>query len=731
MVESEFGQASLMGRKLGNYDVRALIGCGAMGAVYRAQDVVLNRPVALKVMLGSLARNPEQVRRFQREAQAAAPLIHQNIVRIYEAGVRSGTPFIAMEYVEGEAFDRFLDRTGPLPWRHALELADQVAQGLACAHAHGVVHRDVKPANILLDKQGRVRLTDFGIAKVRDRSSGMTDHGQFIGTPEYMSPEQCSGVSEIGPPSDLFSLGVTLYRMIGGTLPFHGGSTAALIAGITLDTPVRLNKLLVDVPDDVARLVAHLLEKAPERRPESAAALSEMIGRLLSNDGGSSAMPDALSAFIREQAKPRGDSHPSPAPRDKPRAAQPRFRRQRAVKYEPISGGAKAAAAALAAVSIAAAAYWNVLARPVAVEAAPLLERAVFVQSQPGVFVHALPEDWAVDGISWDSRESQVLVRLAGRGGTAWSGGEGWLVVNPDTGEVTVPRAPRSPATDPEFAAYGARQPRVQAAGGSFALAAAWGEPGQVALLRQPLSLLTPASEPLAVLTAETWGTRGAWDDPGIETAAFLLPRSAGAYVVRPAGSGGAAFAAVDSNGTLNTLYSETRTVMGGSVQLSPDGGALWYLCREAAGRRILSRLAPLSAGAASINIVDSSGLGETYSIAPEGSLAAVETRTEIALYSADGSLIHDGLAGGTLHPQAWHPSGRFFLVARRGELLAQEAAPPYRATVAARFESTNPSHAAVSPGGRWAAVVLEHDNIAEIAFIDLGSLMFAAGASA
>jgi len=729
MVEGGIGQASLMGRKLGNYEVRSLIGCGAMGAVYLAQDLVLNRPVALKVMLGSLARNAEQVRRFQREAQAAAPLIHQNIVRIYEAGVRSGTPFIAMEYVEGESFFHFIERTGPMPWRHALELADQVARALDCAHAHGVVHRDIKPANILVDKQGRVRLTDFGIAKVRDQGTGLTDHGQFIGTPEYMSPEQCSGVAAIGPASDLFSLGVTLYRMISGVLPFQGGSTAALIAGITLDTPVRLNKLLLDVPDDVARLVAHLMEKDPAQRPESAAALSDMIGKLLSNDGGQSVMNDALTAFIREQRAPHADRTPSPTPREKPRGAKPVIKRNRAVKYQPISAGAKAAVFALATLALAGAGYWNFMVQPPKAEAAPLLERAVFAQAAPGVFLHTLPAGWVAAGLSWDSRESRVLLHLAGRPGSPWHGGEGWLAADPDTGEITVPRAPRSPLADPEFAVHAARQPRVQAAGGAFALALAWGSDDGIALVRQPLNQLEPIAAPEAVVTAREWGARSAWDAPGIEPGAFLLDPRGAAYLVRASERGGAEFAAARPGG-VDVLHTETRAVPGESVQLSPDGDAIWYLCRESGGRRALHRLAPLAAGAQSASIAAGS-LGDSYAIAPGGHRVAVESqdRAASALYDTSGALVRGDLAAGGVHPQAWHPSGTFYLVARDDGVYAQEALGEFAEESAAQFSGAVAAHAAISPGGRWAAAIIDDGTTAHLAFIDVSGLASASGA--
>ena len=260
---------ALLGAQFGNYAVRALIGRGSMGAVYLAKDVALGRNLALKVMQGSPARNPEMVRRFQLEAQTAAPLEHPNIVSIYEAGMRDNVPYVAMEYIEGEPLDQFLRRTGPrLQWQNALHIGEQVAKALDCAHKAGIIHRDIKPANILIDRRGRVRLTDFGIANAGHLRGVSASRADFVGTPEYMSPEQCEGSLELTPASDLFALGIMLYQMLAGKTPFEGDSPLALVKSITTVEPPRLNRVVPEIPDDVARLVALLLEKDPGKRPE-------------------------------------------------------------------------------------------------------------------------------------------------------------------------------------------------------------------------------------------------------------------------------------------------------------------------------------------------------------------------------------------------------------------------------------------------------------------------------
>ena len=266
MVASVGGPGSLIGAMLGEYEVEALIGRGAMGTVYLARDTKLNRLVALKVLLGSLARTPSLVKQFHREARAAAPLKHPGIVRIYSAGTEGGTPYIAMEFVDGEPLDRFLKRRGKVSWQVALHVGAKLAQALDCAHRGRVIHRDVKPSNVMLDRKGNVRLTDFGIASIQSDGQAPSPGAAVLGTPQYMSPEQVTG-GDVGPSTDLFALGVMLYQMISGEMPFRGETSIALIKSISEDRPPRLNELDPSIPDDVARLVAYLIEKRPESRP--------------------------------------------------------------------------------------------------------------------------------------------------------------------------------------------------------------------------------------------------------------------------------------------------------------------------------------------------------------------------------------------------------------------------------------------------------------------------------
>ncbi|MCP4642378.1 MAG: serine/threonine protein kinase [bacterium] len=279
-MENEAGQQDkLIGQTLGNFQIVMPLGKGGMGRVYLATDHTLDRQVALKVMLRRLSEDDSLVRRFNREAKAAAQLNHPNIVQVYAVGVQGGMPYIAMEYVQGLTLDELLRRQGRFDWHQALEIAGQVAAALACAHAKGVIHRDIKPSNILLARDRRVRVADFGLAKLQTAESQLTSEGIFLGTPQYMSPEQC-GTGEIVPASDLFSLGVVLYEMISGKRPFQGDTPAHLVKSITLDAALPLADLSPETPPPVSDMVMQLLSKAPVSRFPSGAELIHEIGRV-------------------------------------------------------------------------------------------------------------------------------------------------------------------------------------------------------------------------------------------------------------------------------------------------------------------------------------------------------------------------------------------------------------------------------------------------------------------
>lgn len=271
----------LLGR-IGRYEVERVLGTGGMGVVLRAYDTDLHRIVAIKVLASHLANNSSARRRFAREAQAAAAVVHPNVVPIYNVESDAKTPYIVMHYVAGQSLQRRVDIAGPLPIVDALRIAQQTAAGLSAAHAQGLVHRDVKPANILLEEQiDRVLLSDFGLARAVDDAS-LTKTGIVAGTPHYMSPEQALGES-VDHRSDVFSLGSVLYFMLSGHPPFRASSAMAVLHRICQFPHRSLVEVNRDVPIEVSRLVDRLLSKKQSERIATAAEAEKELASLLTN----------------------------------------------------------------------------------------------------------------------------------------------------------------------------------------------------------------------------------------------------------------------------------------------------------------------------------------------------------------------------------------------------------------------------------------------------------------
>jgi eukaryotic-like serine/threonine-protein kinase len=259
----------------GRYELSHLVARGGMAEVYRAHDQLLDRPVALKVLFPELSVDRSFVERFRREAQAAANLSHPNIVPVFDWGEDSGTYFIVMEFVDGRALSSILRTAGPLHPDRAAEIAADVAGALSYAHRHGVVHRDVKPGNLLRAREGDVKLADFGIAKATEQSS-ITQVGSVLGTAAYLAPEQARG-EEAGPRADLYALGVVAYQLISGRLPYEATSLTELALKQQREEPAKLDTLVAAAGPELADAVAIALALDPRDRYETAREMGRAI----------------------------------------------------------------------------------------------------------------------------------------------------------------------------------------------------------------------------------------------------------------------------------------------------------------------------------------------------------------------------------------------------------------------------------------------------------------------
>src|ERR671933_262286 len=282
----------------GRYRITRKLGSGGMANVYLAEDQELGRRVAIKMLNDRHANDEQFVERFRREAKNAAGLSHPNIVSIFDRGQAEGTYYIAMEYLDGRSLKELITARGPAPIHVAVDYARQILAALRVAHRQGVVHRDIKPHNVLVDSEGRIKVTDFGIA--RAGPSQMTEEGSIIGTAQYLSPEQAQG-APVTPASDLYSVGIVLYELLTGTVPFGGETPVELAMKHLSKVPEPPSRIRPEVPRDLDFVVMRALAKAPAERYQSA---DEMDADLARVDRGVAVSPETEEAATAIIARP-------------------------------------------------------------------------------------------------------------------------------------------------------------------------------------------------------------------------------------------------------------------------------------------------------------------------------------------------------------------------------------------------------------------------------------------
>jgi hypothetical protein len=276
LMEMMTGALLPSGYRLGNYELREVIGRGTMGVVFKAYEHSLDRFVAIKILNPELASNSTARQRFAREAKIAAAIRHENVVAIYAVHEATGYTYLAMELVEGLSLEESIETIGPPPVAEILRLAGQIAAGLAAAHARGIIHRDIKPGNILVEwETGRVKITDFGLAR-GSVDAGLSREGSLLGTPLYMSPEQASG-KPVDARSDLFSYGSVLYTMCTGRSPFQAQSIVTTLMNVCEQEAPSPRLIRPDIPEWLDAVILRLLRKKPEERYQSAAEVARLF----------------------------------------------------------------------------------------------------------------------------------------------------------------------------------------------------------------------------------------------------------------------------------------------------------------------------------------------------------------------------------------------------------------------------------------------------------------------
>ncbi|HFD38551.1 MAG TPA: serine/threonine protein kinase [Anaerolineae bacterium] len=308
---------NLVGSRLGKYEIRAEIGRGGMGTVYLGYDPLLDRKVAVKVLAPHLAWESDFVERFLREARSAARLRHPSIVTIYDVGHEGNWYFLVMEYLAGPTLAQLIARQGPMSSSRALPILRQLADALDYAHRQGLIHRDVKPGNVIISDEGQATLTDFGVARAAQETR-LTATGSVVGTPRYMSPEQARG-DALDHRSDLYSLGVVAYEMLTGQVPFTATTPHAVLHKLIYEAPPPVRSRRPDLPPAIEPVMARALAKAPESRYQTGRELVQALEQAL-------AAPASAPPESRPAPPPTVTAAPVPTPAPAPPTAPPSAR---------------------------------------------------------------------------------------------------------------------------------------------------------------------------------------------------------------------------------------------------------------------------------------------------------------------------------------------------------------------------------------------------------------------
>lgn len=300
------------GSRLGKYEIVKKLGQGGMGAVYLAKDVDLDRRVALKTMTRELAAKADFVARFQREAKAMAKVTHSNIVQIYDVGNANGQPFAAIEFIDGQSLQKWMDQLKKLSIADAIHATVVCCEALKLAHDQNTIHRDIKPDNILVTSKGVIKVADFGLAKATDEDVSMTQSGTGLGTPLYMAPEQARNAKHVDQRTDIYALGCMLYYFVTGKLPYTGTSTLELIMAKEQGRYTPPRKLNPEVPERLDLIIGKMIEKDPKNRYMSCGDVArDLLGLGLAGDS-LSFISGADRATLRSTSS--SGSNPAPAP---------------------------------------------------------------------------------------------------------------------------------------------------------------------------------------------------------------------------------------------------------------------------------------------------------------------------------------------------------------------------------------------------------------------------------